>query len=587
MKSKLITLLLVLFSMGSYAQSSYPFAWVKKMGTDGSYDDAIKASYVTTSGDLYVTGSFSDTVDFDPGPGVTNLICQNPSGPDIFIAKYTNTGNLVWARSIGTNFSGPFYMANSITVDNAGNCYVYGQFSGTLDFDPGSGVYNLTTSGFSSEIFLLKLNNSGNFVWAGKIGGGAFQFPSRITFDHTSNHFYITGGFKDTVDFDMGIGVNKLISGLGSDPFVAKYDDNGNLLWARNFKTQSMMGFGNSLKCVINSGNVVVTGRFTDTLDFDPGPGVFNLVSQGMMSTTIFVCQLNSAGNFMWANKIGNDKMSEPSDFIADNSNNLYLTGTFTGVMDFDPGPGVFNLVADTSVSAWNTDIFVLKLNNLGNFTWAKVLKGKGYEQPTSIRMTLNSAGDLFLAGSFSDTIDFDPGVGTSFLYPTPGTSGDGYVLHLTSLGNFGWVKQIKTNQYMSVGGIGVDNVDNLYIMGSFTGNCDFDPGPGTAMLTGEYTDAYILKLNQSPTTIQNTMINAAQLKVYPTITQDFVYIQPEQPLNYFIRIVDVTGKVMTQEYKQNATTISVHHYPNGMYKAFIQSIDGSLIETHTIIVQH
>lgn len=146
---KIYSLLLAVFTASSSIFALIPLTdWVKSIsGTAAISHDA--------SGNAYVTGSFSGTVDFDFGSGVSNLTSSGST--DIFAAKYTAAGNLVWAKRIG----GTGADAGSSVVNLNGNMILSGSFLGTVDFNPGTAVNNLTSAGTTNEdLFMLALNET-------------------------------------------------------------------------------------------------------------------------------------------------------------------------------------------------------------------------------------------------------------------------------------------------------------------------------------------------------------------------------------------------------------------------------------------
>ncbi|MCH2046242.1 MAG: SBBP repeat-containing protein, partial [Saprospiraceae bacterium] len=170
--------------------------------------------------------------------------------------------------------------------------YTTGAFAETMasdpiDFDPGAGTTNLSPVG-SSDIFIQKLDASGNFLWAKSFGGSSSDQGNSIAVDAAGN-VYTTGSFEDTVDFDPGAGTTNLSAIGGSDIFIQKLDASGNFLWAKSFGGSSS-DWGSSI-AVDASENVYTTGSFQDTVDFDPGAGTINLISQG--SLDIFVHKIN------------------------------------------------------------------------------------------------------------------------------------------------------------------------------------------------------------------------------------------------------------------------------------------------------
>lgn len=159
-------------------------------------------------GNVYTTGHFKDTCDFDPGVGTFDLISAGLD--DIFISKLDILGNFVWAKQIGESSTD---VGTSIVVDDSGNVYSAGYFYGVADFDPGSGTTNLTSAGAYDE-FVLKLNTSGNFIWAKNMGGMATDIAKSIAVDVAGN-VYTTGQFQGTADFDPNSGILNLTSAGG------------------------------------------------------------------------------------------------------------------------------------------------------------------------------------------------------------------------------------------------------------------------------------------------------------------------------------------------------------------------------------
>ena len=195
--------------------------WAKKFG--GPDSDFGSSVAVDSAGNVHITGSFSGTVDFDPGAGNTDL--QSAGDGDVFVSKLNATGNLVWAKSFG----GLSYdSGSSVAVDSAGNVHITGGFSGTVDFDPGAGTADLQSAG-GADVFVSKLNESGNLVWAKSFGGSEDVFGSSVAVDSAGN-VHITGSFRGTVDFDPGAGTAELQSSGDFDVFVLKLDALGSAI---------------------------------------------------------------------------------------------------------------------------------------------------------------------------------------------------------------------------------------------------------------------------------------------------------------------------------------------------------------------
>jgi Secretion system C-terminal sorting domain len=156
------------------------------------------------------------------------------------------------------------------------------------DFDPGPGIYNLTGNSNSKDAFIQKLDASGNFIWAKNVGSTLADQGCSINVDATGN-VYTAGFFKSTGDFDPGPGVYNLTASGMDDIFFLKLDASGNFSWALKFGAGiNDQGYA-SLTAV--GGSVYASGFFGQTVDFDPGPGTWNLTSAG--ANDVFVIKLN------------------------------------------------------------------------------------------------------------------------------------------------------------------------------------------------------------------------------------------------------------------------------------------------------
>ena len=399
------------------------------------------------------------------------------------LSNNANAQALQWAKAMGGNGNA---RGNSIAIDGSGNVYTIGTFETISDFDPGAGVFNLTSQNYE-DIFISKLDASGNFVWAKAMGGVNSDYGYSIALDGSGN-VYTTGSFNSIVDFDPGAGVANLNASGGFDIFISKLDASGNFVWA------NAMGVGGTSWdvsfCIALdvSGNVYTTGIFSDIVDFDPGAGVTNLTSAGL--NDIFISKLDASGNFVWAKAIGGADTDYGYSIALDGSGNVYTTGIFGGTVDFDPGAGIANL---TSVGSY--DIFISKLNASGNFVWAKAMGGSGGEESYSI--ALDGSGNVYATGVFSDTADFDPGAGIANLTSVGGN--DIFISKLDSSGNFVWAKAMGGMSYDYGNSIALDASGNVYTTGNFEGTSDFDPAAGVANLTSAgINDIFISKLDTS-----------------------------------------------------------------------------------------
>jgi hypothetical protein len=280
-----------------------------------------------------------------------------------------------------------------MTVDSAGNSYMTGSFMGTVDFDPDSiNIHNMTAAA-GWDIFVCKLDTSGNFLWAQSFGGTNYDYGRCITIDHSGSVF-ISGDFLGTVDFNYdSTNVYNLTSyGGTTDIFILKLTSTGDFIWAR-----SIYGSGNERNFSMTNdlaGNLYYTGQFSAVTDFDPGAAVFNLSWVG--GADVFLSKLNSGGDFVWAKAIGGTANDEAFDIALDASSAIYITGIFTTTADFDPDTGQFLLTPYLHRS-----IFISRFDSSGKFTWVNQIDGSSIEV-YNYSIAVSPPGYLYSFGYFA-----------------------------------------------------------------------------------------------------------------------------------------------------------------------------------------
>ena len=547
------------------------------------------------------------------------------------LVVYAQTPSLTWATSFGGNGND---QGNSIALDAQGNVYTVGWFVGTVDFDPSPSIFNLTATGVNDG-FILKLDAAGNFIWAKRIGGNATNIPLTIKFDHKSN-FYIAGYFNSTSDFNPdSSAVFNLISHGDFDAYFLKIDQDGNMVWVKNI---GGTGFDSPNSFALDSiGNSYIIGDFQSTVDFDPNAGISTKICTGF--DDIFILKLDSSGNFNWVKQLGGNYPDNGLDITLDGSNNIYTTGIFHGLVDFDPGSGVYSLnsaiggtvfidklnpagdfiwakqVGDSLESqAWAitvdqqnniyttgyfknsgdfnpnagiynlssnglVDVFILKLDSAGNFLWAKSFGGSDIDYASAIR--IDASGNSYTTGYFNDTVDFNPDTAiynlSAFLYY------DMYILKLNSSGDFQWAKNIAGNSAATT--ITIDAFDNLYFTGNFSGTADFDFNSAIYNLSSQAgTDVFVAKY--SPTSvglIENTSEDGFNLYPNPNDGQFTITVNNPERIEK-IEIYDTLGKLVERKYHlANSTTINLSSFSNNIYLVKLIYKDGRIFTKRAI----
>ena len=465
----------------------------------GSTDDDVGQSIATDSaGNVYVTGSFHGTVDFDPGPGVYNL--TSAGGSDIFVAKYTPSGSLVSARAMGGAGDD---LGTGIAVNNGG-VYVAGGFSGTADFQPGQGTYNLSTTG-DKDAFVLKLDSSGNFVWARDMGGNGDDIANAIALGPDGSVF-TTGYFQNTADFDPGTGVQSLTAIGPKDVFVSKLDSNGNYVWA---KRMGGLGWSDGMSigmgiAVDGNGNVFTTGSFQGVADFDPGAGVNTLSSPATPTSSspswippaILSGRASMGGSGEdYGAGIALAPQTAPSTQPAISSDSPISI----------PGTGTYTLN-----SSGNHRVFISKLDASGNFVWADGVGGTGWDLGTGIAVA--SDGSVYATGGYWGAADFDPGTGT--VSRTSAGEKDAFLLKLNSSGNYVMVQTMGGVKDDAGNGVALAPSGDVYTTGYFQSVSSTFAGTYTLTSAGGL-DMFVAKY--SPPHSLTVSINQAQTQADPT----------------------------------------------------------------------
>ncbi len=347
-----------------------------------------------SEGNVFVTGYFYGTADFDPSDASANLVSQG--NHDVFIAKYNSSGEYVWAIDLG---GADWAEGLDISLDSENNVVITGSFYGTADFDPSDAEANLISNGHY-DAFVAKYSNAGTYLWAINLGGSNLEKSNGIALDSEGNVF-VTGYFYGTADFDPSDASVNLESQGNHDVFVAKYNSSGEYVWAIDLGgADRAEGLDISLD---SEDNVFITGSFFGTADFDPSDALANLISNGHYDA--FIAKYSNSGECLWAINLGGTEVEKGNGIALDSEGNVFVTGYFYGTADFDPSGASVNLV-----SQGNHDVFIAKYNSSGKYVWAIDLGGADWAE--GIDISLDSEDNVFITGSFYGTADFDPSKG-------------------------------------------------------------------------------------------------------------------------------------------------------------------------------
>ncbi len=433
--------------------------WVNSAGSNG-FDSAFSLA-VDSHDDVYIGGEFMLTVDFDPGPGATELTA---TVQDPFIAKYTAAGDLLWARHL----SGRGRVTH-IALDSNDDLIAVGWFSQPLTLD---NTITLQPEG-QQDLFMLKLNSAGDVVWGQSIGALANEVPTALAIDSNNNFVLaLTVGFE--VDLDPGPGITNVMRGNGAwDAAVAKYDSNGAFAWGLLFEQQqsstvSQEDFVGHLLVDAND-NVVAAGQFLRTTQF----GGTTLTST---TSDAYITKISPSGSVMWAQSTNGPGLRAGNLALGQDANgHLYTAGLFLGEKDFDPD------VVDEAIANTDTlDMFVSSYTENGDFRWLRTVTGSGVAQGFDVLAQSNGA--ITVAGQYSGTVDFDTsGAGDE---RTAQAGWDSYFNHYDSDGNVISVQTLDGTRTFggeasAIEGLAETADGALLIAGHQRLGVDFDPGPG------------------------------------------------------------------------------------------------------------
>jgi hypothetical protein len=334
-----------------------------------------------------------------------------------------------------------------------------------------------------SIAFGLNLCHSQTFYWAKKIGGGGVDCGYKLAKDYSGN-IYMTGECGAAVDLYPGPGT---VLTTGDGAFFSKTDPSGNLIWGKSIRGYGEYSVVGNAITVDYLGNVIITGFFGNTVDFDPDTTSY-FVSGAAWS--VFVLKLDPNGNFKWVKTWSGGGYGNYGYSVAsDTHGNIYTTGLYLNNCDFDPGPSTYTLNGSSGGHC-----FISKLDSSGNFIWARDLAG-GSSIGESLK--LDNSGNIYVTGFLNGSVDLDVDAGTNIVNSPDGSA---FVLKLNQNGNSLWAKHFDGGVSGYGGAEGYDIIldanNNIFATGAFYGPTNFDPGLSNYTLTSVSYDTYVIKLD-------------------------------------------------------------------------------------------
>lgn len=387
---------------------------------------------VDSAGNILVVGSFADTLDLGAGP------LASAGGIDIFVAKLSGAGDVIWTEAFGDGEDQLFGLATTyeIATDVSDDVIVAGLFRGELSLGGGSLAAAGTTDGF-----IAKLDSSGAHQWSRRFGSDTVdQALTDVATDAVGN-VYVTGAYLGTVDLGGGP-----VDGVGNG-FLLKLSPSGDYLYARDFGADSVT----TGVSVDSAGNVLVVGHFSGTVDLGGGP------LGPATGDDVFVGKLDASGNHVFSQHISGPSQTRGGVVVADDDDNLFVSGTFETSVE----------VAGTTLTASGSRAFLAKLDSAGAHVWSRAFVAVDH-------LAVDPTGNLVIGATFGGQTPADFGGGPL----EPGGGYDVLAAKLDSNGDHGWSKSFGAAQDQRVNGVASDGAGNVLITGFFSGTIDFGGGP-------------------------------------------------------------------------------------------------------------
>ncbi len=441
---------------------------------------SVEASALDAAGNSVIVGSMTGTVNFNSNPsGTPATLTSNGGLRSIFAAEYGPQGNLLWAHLFGN--SGGDDDGFGVAVDSARNVYLTGEFSGALNFNPNpAGPPRVFAAPNREDIFVLKLDPSGNLVWAQQAASptGSQAIGYGVAVDAAQNVF-ITGSFGLSAGATATFGSTTLTAGAASDPFVARLDPNGNWVWAKDFHASA----GGGSNIIVHQGigldsgdNVYTTGSFKGTMDFDPGSGVVSRTSTGGYNG--YVSRLDSAGNYFWVHTFGGTGVTQATAVAVDTAHLVvYAYGEYSGTVNFNAGFGAAQVLTSTG--------------NLGEFVAQFSLGGASTNFVRDLGVTFNT-NDVGRGALALDTLG---NLDIVAQYPSTAKVGGITLTNFVGVGAF-FAQMTQTGQFVAAAslpdvGNAIFSRDSNYANLGIAANAS-----GNVVVTGSYSSTSARGLN-------------------------------------------------------------------------------------------
>jgi hypothetical protein len=501
-------------------------------------------------GNIYIAGNFKNTIDFDPSANTLNLTANN-SNEDIYIAKYTNAGQLLWAKNIGGSGNCKVF---DIIADST-YCIIAGSFIGTTDFDPSAAVVSKTYAGggIYGDCFFEKLDSAGNYQYVKTIGSSMNDAMKAITLD-ADNNIYIAGFVGATADMNPGSAVfNITNTSTYWNTFISKFDLNGNFTYAKQIKGNGSNPFD---ICLDKNNTIYITGEFSAACYFNPLSTTLSLTPGG--TSSFYIAKYTNNGLYINAVKNDGTGLVSAQQIKVDADLNMYVAGFFSNTADFLLGTG------SASYNGGLGKGFVVKYDSTFVYKWVNVFGNGGTFNP-AYAMELDAANNVYVTGRFNGTnVDFDGSANTANLSATNRTA---FIAVYNKQGDYLYAG--KGSDANSAGNNLAYFNGKLYIIGEFNDSINTGFGTNTNMLySNGGSDVFFASFNVllSPLSLQSIVLQGSTNGISKQLNWQ---VNDVQDVNYFEVLASADNsmyKVVTTIPAINSLGYSYTDYSNNQY---------------------
>ncbi|MBI4645285.1 MAG: SBBP repeat-containing protein [Bacteroidia bacterium] len=533
-KVKFIILFCITINLCVAQQVEYE--WVKSFG--GFAWDMGYAITTDNTRNIYLTGYIaSDTAYFDNDTLFSNGSC------DIYLAKFDSLGGLLWIRQAGGDW---WDEGKTIALDDENNIYIAGKFVDTVMFENDT-IISFSTDGY--DVFLAKYDNDGNLLWTETGGGKLGDIPKAVGTDQ-SNNIYLAGWFQDTAYFDS----DTIIATGEINMFLAKYNSSGELQWIKTAGTYVSV----ITLTIDNFNNIYVAGSFKNIANFN---GI-SMTSSG--SDDIFIAKYSGQGNILWVKKYGGNWVDQIVSMKYDNNSSIYVCGIFSTNVQ---------LGSTALTSNGYSDILVAKCDTSGNILWANGYGGTYYDLGRSV--DFDSENNIYLLGEYQSP---EITIGDS-LYHVQYQS-DIFVAKFNNNGDFIWAKNATSDYSVVTYSLKVNDSDDVLFTGGLGETTTFGD---TSITSRGSWDIFIAKLKQNITGDMPKINDELSFKVYPNPAVNYFIIERQnifEKRSINIRIVDIYDRTI-KEFSVAAPNVrirvSTSGINSGIYYCYIYDGDKKL----------